>query len=94
MKKLWKKIAHKHGLKIQISGIDTLPSFSFLKIIKNANFCVKCLGNILKIISIHVLLIITNILKYMKADKIFKNLSENKYKTLKHLEVSMKSFLD
>ena len=65
------KIAHKHGLKIQISGIDTLPSFSFLHKDnqKMQTFLlVKCLDTIFWLIDNfdHVLLIITNILKYMK----------------------------
>ena len=99
MKKLWKKIAHKHGLKIQISGIDTLPSFSFLHKDnqKMQTFFTREMlrYNILAYRQFRPSFAHNN--KHLKtyekfADKIFKNLSENKYKKLNRLEVSMKSF--
>ncbi len=99
MKILWEKLARRHSLPIQISGIDTLPSFSFLHK-DNQKMQTYFTREMLKY----------NILAYRQfrpsfahnykhlkiyekfANKVFKKLSENKYKTLNHLDISMKSF--
>lgn len=99
MKKIWTKLSKKYSLDIEISGLDTLPSFSFKSkdnLVMQTFFTREMLKH--KILAFrqfrpsyshnkrHLIL-------YEKyADKVFKKLSQNNYKKLKYKEISMKSF--
>jgi len=99
MKKIWLRLSRKHNLKIQISGIDTLPSFNFTSK-ENQKMLTYFTREMLKY----------NILafrqfrpsyahrfKHLKiyesfADKVFHGISLNLHRKIKNKDISKKSF--
>ncbi len=84
IKKIWKEIADKNKVKINISGLDAMPSFSFLG--ENSNLCKSILTqemlrkNILAVNSVYLAVTHTdNILeRYLnELDKVFELIGKN-----------------
>ena len=99
MKKIWSKLSNKHKLKIQISGIDTLPSFNFIdkENQKMLTFFTK------EMLKYNILAFrqfrpsYAHKFKHLKiyenfADKVFYKLSLNLHRTIKNKNISKKSF--
>ena len=99
MKTIWKKLAKKHSIEIEISGIDTLPSFSF----KNNDNQKMQTYFTREMLRFNILAFRQfrpsyshkekHLLIYKKcADKIFYKLSKKKYNELSYKSIAIKSF--